>query len=112
MSPDMCPYIWLGDICEPSLNVPKTTQSPSIRTPLSDDFTPLIDLCRSLERILGCNYLQGLGLVAGLVIGLGYQDIIKEFTFCPSVIVTGNLGRGKTTTLSAVMSLTGCDQVG
>lgn len=105
VSPGDCPYVWLGDICEPKLKVPQSKMSPRICMPLSDDFTPLIEICTSLKEVLGCNYMQGLGLVAGLI-------IINKFSFCPSVILTGNLARGKTTTLTAAMSLLGCDQVG
>lgn len=112
VSSDECPYIWLGDICDTSLNVPKSSVTPQIHQPLSDNYEPLLNLCVSLKNILGCNFLHGLGVIAGLIIGIGYDHIVKEFSCCPSIIVTGNLGRGKTTALSAVMSLIGCQQVG
>ena len=110
IDPDQCPYVWLGNICDPILKVPSV--HPHILTPLSTDLSPLINLCQALKVILGSNYMQGLGISAGVVMGLGYQEIIKGYAFCPSVMATGNLGRAKTTTLSAVMSTIGCERTG
>ena len=59
--------------------------------------------------MLGNNFIRGLGILAVVVIGLGYLNIVSE---CPSIMATGSLGRVKTTTLLAAMSTIGCDRTG
>ena len=92
--------------------VPSFKYSPHVETPLSDNFSTLITLCKNLKIVLGNNFIHGLGILAGVVIGLGYLNIVSEFGFCPSIMATGSLGRAKPTTLLASMSTIGCDRTG
>ena len=60
-----------------------------------------------LKTLLGNNYLPALGLLAGLVMALGYQHIVQNNGHCPMVLATGGLSCGKTTSLMSVLSTIG-----
>ena len=43
---------------------------------------------------------------------LGYQKIVDHFGYCPTVIATGGLSCGKTTSLMSALSTIGCHKSG
>ena len=80
--------------------------------PLTSDFQPLIELTSLLRTILGHNFIPALGMIAGVLIGLGYQRLIDQYGYCPCVIATGGLSCGKTTSLLAALSTIGSQRTG
>lgn len=107
-------YIWPQDKCIgcTAIRLPFSAHLPNIQLPLSDSFQPLQELTESMQSLLGCNFIPALGMLAGLVMGLGYQRIIDFFEFCPTVIATGGLSCGKTTSLTTALSTIGCHKSG
>lgn len=105
-------YIWIGDKCDPILRLPNSGHLPIIRLPLAISFEPLQQLVRLLHSLLGENFIPAIGMFAGLLMALGYQKIVDHFGYCPTVIATGGLSCGKTTSLMSALSSIGCHKSG
>ena len=73
--------------------------------PLASDFHPLIELTSLLRTILGHNFIPALGMIAGVLIGLGYQCLKNQYGYCPYVIASGGLSCGKTSLLAALSTI-------
>lgn len=112
IEPNSCQFIWLGNICDPALKLPSASIAPVIHFPLATDFEPLCKLTSVLRRVLGNNFIPGIGMLGGMLLGLGYQKIIQNYGYCPVVIATGGLSCGKTTTLKALLCLLGSVRTG
>ena len=111
MDSDEHPYIWLNERhC--TMKLPRVNHLPLIVTPLADSFQPLKDLVDAMKALLSCNYIPALGILAGLVMGLGYEKIINQYDFCPTVIATGGLSCGKTTSLISALATIGSHKSG
>ena len=85
---------------------------PVLHLPLAEDFQPLQELMDMMKSLLCCNFIPALGMLAGLVMGLGYEQIVNHYEFCPTVIATGGLSCGKTTSLISALSTIGCHKSG
>lgn len=101
-------YIWIGDKCDSTLKLPKSGHLPVIRLPLAISFEPLWQLAQLLQYLLGENFIPAIGMIAGLLMALGYQKIVDHFGYCPTVIATGGLSCGKTNSLQSALSTVGC----
>ena len=106
MPPNTSPYIWLDKLALGEVgSVPVGDLLPSIATPLSIDC--LSRLVSILEVTMRHNFLSSLLIVAGGVMSLHYTSITKEYGGCPVVIAVGPSETGKTTALTAALSITG-----
>ena len=107
-------FIWLQDKCDgiPGLKLPVAAHLPVIPLPIADNLLPLQELAELMRSLLGCNFMPAMGMLAGLVMGLGYEHIINFYEFCPTVIATGGLSCGKTTSLMTALSTIGCHKSG
>ena len=47
--------------------------------------------------------MPALGMFGGVLLGLGFETIIKKFKYCPGVLATGGLSFWKTLTLQAIL---------
>ena len=114
MTEDEHDYIWLEDICCGSslLRLPRTAHMPVLHFPLAESFRPLKDLMTLMKSLVGCNFIPALGMLAGVVMGMGYAQIVNHYQFCPTVIATGGLSCGKTTSLISALSTIGCHKSG
>lgn len=101
-------YIWIGVYC----GLPTSENLPTISLPLACSFEPLKILIHLLKSLLGQNFMPSLGMFAGLMMALGYQKIQQHFGYCPTVVATGGLSCGKTTSLVAVLSTIGSQRSG
>lgn len=54
-----------------------------------ENFQPLQELMDMMESLLCCSFIPALGILAGLVMGFGYEQILNHYEFCPTVITTG-----------------------
>ena len=109
---DQQEYIWIGDICKSALRLPNSGHLPIICLPLATSFQPLNQLVDLLQSLLGVNSIPAIGMFAGLIMALGYQKIVDHFGYCPTVIATGGLSCGKTTSLMSALSTIGCHKSG
>jgi len=73
---------------------------------------PLQELARLLKFLLGQNFIPFLGMLAGVLMGLGYQKIQQHFGYCPMIVTTGSLSCGKTTSLLSALSVVGLQRSG
>ena len=105
-----CEYVWLDRIYDPPMKLLSTKCAPQVSLPLSQNFQPLIDLTTALRLIFGATFVPALAMLAGVAIGLSYQELIEQYEFCTGVIVTGTLSCGKTTSLQAALSTLGRQQ--
>lgn len=99
------PYIWLDKALGEVGIIPVGDLLPSVVTPLSTDC--LSRLVNILEVTMRHNFLSSLLIVAGGVMSLHYCTITKEHGGCPIVIAVGPSETGKTTALTAALSITG-----
>ena len=107
-----CEFIWLGDICDPTLKLPSSGIAANITMPLLNSFGPLKRLINALKTVLGINFMSALGMFGGALLGLGFETIIRKFGYCPVVLATGGLSCGKTTTLRAILCALGNYRLG
>jgi len=107
-------YIWLDErhCTNLSLKLPRVNHLPIIVPLLADSFQPLKDLVDAMKALLSCNFIPALGVMAGLVMGLGYERIINQYDCCPTVIATGGLSCGKTTSLISALATIGSHKSG
>ena len=106
MAPNTSPYIWLnkGTLGEVG-SVATNELLPTIHTPLSIDV--LSRFLNVLEVVMKHNFFSAVLVVAGGVLSLHYSTIVKEHVGCPIVVAFGTSETGKTTALTAALSLTG-----
>ncbi len=107
VDPQTSEFLWLGNISDPLMKLPSTKAAPIVLLPLATDFRPLTRLTSVLKTVLGVNFIPALGMLGGMLMGLGYQDIIRHYGYCPGIIATGGLSCGKTTTLKALLCAMG-----
>lgn len=107
IDPSSCDYIWLGSICDPLLNLPTKSVVSKIQFPLVQTLDPLKRMVDALKTVLGNNFLSAIGMLGGLLLGIGFQTIVKKFGYCPVVLATGGLSCGKTTTLRSLLCAMG-----
>lgn len=99
-------YIWLDKVAFGEAgSISMRDLLPTIRAPLSTDV--LSRLLSSLKVTMKHNFLSSLLVVAGGVMSLHYSTITKEYGGCPIVIAVGPSETGKTTALTAALSLSG-----
>ena len=104
-------YIWLN-CASSSLKLPRANHIPIVHRPLADSFQPLKDLMDTMQSLLSCNFIPSLGILAGLVMGLGYEKIVTQYDFYPAIIAIGGLSCGKTTSLISALSTIGSHKTG
>lgn len=107
IDPDSCDYIWLGSICDPLLNLPTKSVVSNLHLPLVQNLEPLKRMVEAMKTVLGNNFLPAIGMLGGLLLGIGFQTVIKKFGYCPVVLATGGLSCGKTTTLRSILCAMG-----
>ena len=78
---------------------------PVIKTPLSPN--GLQELVMAMKNFLGENFLSAAMMVGSLVLALHYETLIEAYDYTPMAIAVGEPQSGKTTALSAVLSLIG-----
>ena len=111
IDPELCEYIWLGSICDPLLNLPTKSVS-KLNLPIEQSYETLKELVGIMKKILGNNFIPALGMFGGLLLGIGFQNVIKRLGFCPMVLATGGLSCGKTTTLKSILFVMGSYPLG
>ena len=106
MPPNNSPYIWLDRIALGEAGSIATNELlPTIHTPLSIDV--LSRLLNVLEVVMKHNFFSAVLVVAGGVLSLHYSTIVKEHIGCLVVVAFGPSETGKTTALTAALSLSG-----
>lgn len=81
-----CQFLWVGNICDPGLNLPTKSIASKLCLPLSNNLQPLKELVDSLKTVLGNNFMPVMGVFGGLLLGISYQTIIRKFGYCPIVL--------------------------
>ena len=98
--------------CDPALKLPTETHTPRIQLPLATDFPAREALKTVLQNVLVNKFIPALGLLARVVMGLGYQRIVACYGYCPRITATGGLRRGKMTSLVTVLSTIASQRIG
>lgn len=111
IDPGVCEYIWLGNICDPLLNLP-TKSASKLNLPLAQNYEGLKNLVTVMKQILGNNFIPALGMFGGVLLAMSFQAVIKKLGYCPMVLATGGLSCGKTTTLKSILHVMGSYPLG
>ena len=111
IDPSLCEYIWLGNICDPLLNLPTKSVS-KFNLPIAPNYEGLKKLVGVMKKILGNNFIPALGMFGGVLLAISFQTVIKKLGYCPMVLATGGLSCGKTTTLKSILYVMGSYPLG
>ena len=99
------PYILGTSLIGQTCNIPSQDIHPKIELPLTT--SPMRQLLRALSAVMKHNFIQSILILAGGVMALHYQQVIKVNSGCPAIIAAGPSETGKSTYIKCALSLTG-----
>ena len=86
-------------------NVPSEDIRPKIELPLTT--SPMRQLLQALKVVMKHNFVPSILIIAGGVMALHYQQVIKVNSGCPTILAMGPSETGKSTSIKCALSLTG-----
>lgn len=106
-----CNLVWLSrDIVHESSKVRSKDITPKILCPLS--LEPLEHLYHLCVKMAKHNLIPTLLMIAAGIQSFHYHTIIDAYGCCPIAVAIGEPETGKSTALTAALSLFGCQEIG